>query len=109
MKKVIPTWQDRIVLVCSLCRPEGAPKPSCGHHGGEDLRTWLKEQLFARGQWGTVRVVTASCLSFCPTEGITVSVQGASGEPETFIVDGLADRDALLERITDHLDERPTV
>ena len=103
MKKVNPSWQDRMVLVCSLCRPEGAPKPSCGHHGGGELRTWLKEQLLERGQWGTVRVVTVSCLDFCPKEGITVSIQGAEGEPATFIVDGISDRDALLDRITDHL------
>ena len=57
-----------------------------------------------RGQWGTVRVVTVSCLEFCPQDGITVSIQGAEGEPMTFIVDGLSDRDALLERITDHLE-----
>ena len=103
MKQVFPTWQDRLVLVCNLCRPEGAPKPSCGHHGGEELRTWLKEQLLERGQWGTVRVVTASCLDFCPKEGITVSIQGAEGEPMTVIVDGLSDREALLGRITEHL------
>jgi predicted metal-binding protein len=109
MKKVNPTWNERVVLVCSLCRPEGAPKPSCGHHGGEELRTWLKEQLLERGQWGTVRVVTVSCLDFCPKDGITVSIQGAAGEPETFIVEGLSDRDALLGRITDQLADYPKV
>jgi len=105
MKKVYPPWQDRLVMVCNNTRPDGAPKPSCGHHGAEDLRTWLKDQLKERGLWGTVRVVTVSCLDFCPVVGIAVSLQGACREPETFIVDGFADREKLLERISDHLED----
>ncbi len=99
MKQINPSWQAHIVLLCSMSRPEGAPKPSCGHHGAEELRGWLKAELQQRGLWGRVRVVTASCLDVCPQEGVTLSFQGKSGAGDTFVFDAQEERGALLERI----------
>ena len=99
MKQINPKWQDQLVLLCSKARPAGAPKPSCGHHGAEELRGWLKAELQQRGLWGRVRVVTASCLDICPQEGVALSFQGAGGSGETFVMDAQEERMALLERI----------
>ena len=39
-----PKWKS-LVLVCNNQRPEGAPKPSCGHQGASELRDWLKRSI----------------------------------------------------------------
>ena len=66
MKSISPRWKQCVVLVCAQTRPDGAKKPSCGHHGASELRAWLKTRLREEGVWGRVRVVTTSCLDVCP-------------------------------------------
>ena len=99
MQQVKPRWSERIVLVCNNCRPPGALKPSCGHHGAEELRNWLKDRLKESGEWGGIRVVTTSCLDVCPAEGVTVSIQEDQEEPALWILDPEVDRENLLSRI----------
>ncbi len=104
MKQINPRWRDHVVLVCSKTRPPGAPKASCGHHGAEELRGWLKTELQERGVWGRVRVVTASCLDICPDQGVVVSFQGEAGCGSTFVVDPHEEREALLARIIEQVE-----
>jgi len=87
------------VVMCDHCRPAGAPKPSCGNHGAESLRAWLKGQLVEERLWGAVRVVTASCLDICPAEGVTISMQGRLGDGSVRVIDPEGDRSALLDEI----------
>lgn len=89
-----PKWQS-LVLVCNNQRPAGAPKPSCGHHGGAELRDWLKERLKAEGLWSSVRVVSTGCLDIC-AEGVTVVLDN---DRERLVVHPTEEREALLERI----------
>lgn len=89
-----PKWQS-LVLVCNNQRPEGAPKPSCGHQGGAELRAWLKDQLRAEGLWNSVRVVSTGCLDIC-MEGVTVVLDN---DRERVVVHATDDREALMERI----------
>jgi hypothetical protein len=85
-----------VVMICANKRPEGAPKPSCGHHGAEDLRGWLKDQLKAEGLWGKkVRVLTVSCLDVCPSAGVVCSLDGGK---TLELADAETERDELLRR-----------
>jgi len=65
------------------------------------LRDWLKKQLKERGIWGEVRVIGTSCLDVCAKGKVTVCIdpQAPGRETETFVVDPLDERDAVLERI----------
>ena len=101
MQRIKPPWSERIVLVCNNCRPPGARKPSCGDHGADELRNWLKDRLKESGDWGGIRVVTTSCLDVCPAEGVTVSIQEDQEEPELWILDPEVDREILLARISE--------
>jgi predicted metal-binding protein len=99
MKTVSARWSDCLVVMCDHCRAPDSPRPSCGSHGAEELRTWLKEQLVAQGLWGRARVVTASCLDICPAEGVAISMQGLLGDQSIRVVDPVADRQVLLKEI----------
>ena len=99
MQPIKPRWSEQIVLVCNNCRAPGAIKPSCGHHGADELRSWLKDRLKEGGEWGGIRVVTTSCLDVCPSDGVAVSIQEAGEEPELWILDPEVDRENLLARI----------
>lgn len=84
-----------LVLLCNRKRPEGAAKPSCGFHGADALRGWLKDQLKAEGLWRDgVRVVAVDCLDVCPKEGVVVGLDGGS---RLLLVDPEADREALMQ------------
>ncbi len=99
MKEVKPRWSESLVLVCKHSRPDGALKASCGHHGAEELRAWLKKELRERGRWGAIRVATASCLDICPAQGVALSFQGRCGDGSTRVVDAHSDRQAILDEI----------
>ena len=92
-------WSGGLVVMCNHKRPDGAPKPSCGHHGAEELRTWLKARLREEGLWGRVRVATASCLDVCPKAGVVVGLPEKDGESPVFLVDPERHRESLLERL----------
>ena len=89
-----PKWKS-LMLVCNNQRPEGAPKPSCGHQGASELRDWLKQQLKTEGLWSSVRVVSTGCLDIC-TEGVTVVLDN---DRERLVVHPTEEREALLQRI----------
>lgn len=96
MKQLKPCFQ-RLVLVCDTSRPDGAEKPSCGHHGAADLRRFLKKRLKAEGLWGKdVRVLTTSCLDICPNAGVVCSFDNGK---TLELVDATEDGEAILERL----------
>lgn len=85
------------VLLCNRTRPPGAAKHSCGDHGADGLRSWLKAQLKAEGLWGdSVKVVPVDCLDICPAQGV---VMGFSGGRQLLLVDAELDREELLQTI----------
>jgi len=51
-------------FVCTNRRPDGAPKQSCGNHGSESLRDYLKARAKELGL-KDVRVNSAGCLDRC--------------------------------------------
>lgn len=95
--KSLKTPYEHIVLVCNNTRPPGAAKHSCGDHGAEAMRKWLKGELKKEGLWGEkVRVVLTGCLDICPAEGVICSFDRA----QTLVkLDADTDREAVLERI----------
>lgn len=105
MNSVPVKWSGNLVVMCNHKRPDGAPKPSCGHHGADELRGWLKDRLKEDGLWGRVRVVTASCLDVCPKFGIVVSLPEREGTSRTVLVNGTTDREELLSQMRALLDD----
>jgi predicted metal-binding protein len=105
MEKVTPRWSERIVFICSFDRAcsgkssGGISKSSCGPKGADELRGWLKERLKSEGLWKRVRVTTASCLDVCSEKGVTVTIQGRSGEGDVRIVDASEEREDLYRAI----------
>jgi len=61
------------IFVCLNARPEGAPQPSCGHRGAEELYYRLKDLVRERHLRDTVLVTKSGCQHHC-SRGTTVSV-----------------------------------
>ncbi|HEV8324548.1 MAG TPA: (2Fe-2S) ferredoxin domain-containing protein [Myxococcota bacterium] len=59
-----PRYQ-RHIFVCTNVRPPGHPKGCCTASGSEQVRTWFKEGVLARGLKGVVRANAAGCLDQC--------------------------------------------
>lgn len=86
-----------LVLLCNRQRPPGAKKASCGHHGADALREWLKEAMKAEGIWGdAARVAPVDCLDVCPNAGVVIALDGGAS---TFVVDAETERGAILDEI----------
>lgn len=61
------------VFVCTNIRPEGAPRPSCGPRGSNDVHSEMQQQAKAAGLGGRVRINKSGCLDQCE-HGTTVVV-----------------------------------
>ena len=103
MEKVTPQWSERIVFICGIDRGPNGRKPSCGPKGSEELRDYLKARLKQDGLWRRVRVTTASCLDVCSGRGVTLTIQGSSGEGDARVVDAQADREELYAAVVEGL------
>lgn len=96
-------WKHGVVLVCTNQRPEGAPKPSCGRLQGQSVKAWLKPRLRELGgPAAECRVLTTSCLGVCPQAGVAVALVPGN---EVVVVDPVADRQALEQRVVHHMQE----
>lgn len=102
MQVIAPRWtRGTLVLICHNARPPDAPKSSCGPHGAEALRAWLKKRLQEDGRWGPIRVVHTGCLDYCPHAGVCVAIQRHRGARECLVVDARTEREALYRKITE--------
>jgi len=105
MQDVTPKWSaSGLVLVCKKCSEERIPEESpeiAARIGDFSLRDWLKAELKERGIWGRVRVLGTSCMDVCARGKVTVCIdpQAEGRAAETFVVDPLEERDAVLARI----------
>lgn len=96
MDPVRPPASLRHLLVCTNVREPGSPKPSCGRHGGIELREELKRAVKERGLKGALKVTASGCLDFCPNEGVAL---GFYPENTFYVVDPVADRDAVWAKL----------
>ena len=85
------------IFVCTHKRPEGHPKPSCGHRGGPELRQQLKQMVEERGLMGQVRIFQSGCIGGCEQGPLAVRypkgelMMGITTDDLPAILDGLAE------------------
>lgn len=115
MQPVKPKWMGSgLVLVCERCFKERIPEEDPGKAaeiGDFNLRDWLKKRLKEDGHWGKVRAVSTSCQDVCARRLVTVTIdpQIRGESTQSFVVDPIADRDALYETIVAALANKPTM
>lgn len=109
MQPIKPKWMNSgLVLVCERCFKERIPEEDpdkAAEIGDFHLRDWLKKRLKADGHWGAVRAVSTSCMDVCARRRVTVVIdpQTEGRDAEAFVVDPLADREALYAKIVERL------
>jgi predicted metal-binding protein len=107
MKPSAPQWHESgAVLVCEKCYktriPEETPELA-ERYGDFELQRWLKERCKEAGLGKRVRVIRTGCQDVCEIGLVTVTIlplKNGAGI-ETFAIDPLADRDAILQQILD--------
>ncbi len=109
MQQIKPKWSDAgLVLVCERCTKERIPEEDpdkAAEIGDFHLRNWLKNRLKAEGLWGKIRAINTSCMDVCARRNVTVVIDPKleGQEAQAFIVDPLADREALYAEIVKRL------
>lgn len=109
MQEVKPKWlRSGLVLVCERCFKERIPEedPEVAERIGDfHLRDWLKERLKAEGRWGAIRAINTSCMDVCARRHVTVVIDPKieGKEAQAFIVDPIADREAVYAEIVKRL------
>lgn len=109
MQPVKPKWMNSgLVLVCERCFKERIPEEDpdkAAEIGDFHLRDWLKKRLKEDGHWGKVRAINTSCMDVCARRRVTVVIdpQTDGKDAQTFVVDPLADREALYQTILERL------
>ncbi len=106
MQPVKPKWLERgLVLVCERCSKERIPEETpeiAAQLGDFNLRDWLKAELKERGEWGTIRVISTSCMDVCAKGRITVCIDPKNGDPaEVLIVDPLEEKRVIYDKIVE--------
>ena len=103
MQDVKPKWLGSgLVLVCERCFKERIPEedPDVAERIGDfHLRNWLKERLKAEGRWGPIRAISTSCMDVCARGRVTVCIEPQQGEPMVMVVDPVADREEIYDRV----------
>ncbi|HVN69889.1 MAG TPA: hypothetical protein VMU38_09600 [Candidatus Binatia bacterium] len=107
MQQVNPKWLTAgLALVCERCFKERIPEedPAIAAQIGDfNLRNWLKERLKQDGRWGPIRAISTSCMDVCARGRVTVCIEPHAGEPTIFVVDPIAEREALYRAIVERL------
>jgi predicted metal-binding protein len=111
MQPVNPKWLERgLVLVCERCFKERIPEESpevAERIGDFNLRDWLKSELKEHGEWGTIRVISTSCMDVCAKGRVTVCIDPKNGdEPSVFVVDPVEEKQAVYDRIVNAFAKR---
>ena len=104
MQPVNPKWLDRgLVLVCERCTKERIPEEApdvAARIGDFNLRDWLKAELKEHGEWGTIRVISTSCMDVCAKGRVTLCIDPKNGDPaEVLVVDPLDEKQAIYNKI----------
>jgi len=104
MQPVNPKWLERgLVLVCERCSKERIPEEApeiAAKIGDFSLRDWLKAELKEHGEWGTVRVISTSCMDVCAVGRVTVCIDPKNGDPpQVFVVDPVDEKEAVYDKI----------
>jgi predicted metal-binding protein len=109
MQDVTPKWLAKgLVLVCERCSKERIPEEDselAARFGDFHLRDWLKAKLKADERWGAIRAINTSCMDVCAPGRVTVAVEPEHGQTHVFVVDPIADKDALYAKILELLGE----
>jgi predicted metal-binding protein len=109
MQPIKPKWLNSgLVLICERCFKERIPEEDpdkAAEIGDFNLRDWLKKRLKEDGHWGKVRAISTSCMDVCAKRRVTVVIDPQTDEKatEAFVVDAVADREALYATIVDRL------
>ena len=107
MQEVKPKWlRSGLVLVCERCLKERIPEedPDVAERIGDfHLRNWLKDRLKAEGRWGPIRAISTSCMDVCARGRVTLCIEPQQGEPMVMVVDPLADREEIYDKIVKNL------
>jgi predicted metal-binding protein len=109
MQPIKPKWMNSgLVLICERCYKERIPEEDpdkAAEIGTFHLRDWLKTRLKEDGHWGRVRAVNTSCMDVCARRRVTVVIDPQTGDKatEAFVVDPVADREALYTTIVNRL------
>jgi predicted metal-binding protein len=107
MQTVKPKWTSGgLVLVCERCFKERIPEEDpeiAARIGDFHLRNWLKERLKETGNWGAIRAISTSCMDVCARGRVTVCIEPWDGEPIVMVVDPVAEREAVYEKIVTEL------
>ncbi len=56
---------DYHVFICSMRRPPGHPRGSCGEHGADTLTPAFAQALMKRGMLQKIAITQTSCLGPC--------------------------------------------
>jgi hypothetical protein len=104
MQPVNPKWLERgLVLVCERCTKERIPEEApevAARIGDFNLRDWLKAELKEHGEWGTIRVISTSCMDVCAKGRVTLCIDPKNGDPaEVLVVDPLEEKQAIYNKI----------
>lgn len=109
MKSVKAPWRESgAALVCEKCYKTRIPEETpwiAERIGDFALREWLKARCKEAGLGKRVRIVATGCQDICAVGLVTVTILpvGKDGEMETFAVDPLDEREAILSRIMERL------
>ncbi len=91
-----PAPFERMAFVCTFERPEGHPKPCCGHKGSADLRARLKDMVAERGLQGQVKVFQSGCLGGCEFGPVVMTLP----EKQMYFQVGEQDLPEILEDLS---------
>lgn len=112
MQDVKPKWLGKgLVLVCERCFKERIPEEDpdvAAQIGDFHLRDWLKARLKEEGYWGPIRAISTSCMDVCGRGRVTVAIEPQEGDTQIFVVDPIAERDALYARIVETFEKPPS-
>ena len=103
VQDVKPKWLgEGLVLVCQRCFTERIPEEDpeiAASIGDFNLRDWLKAKLKEDGYWGPIRAISTSCMDVCARGRVTVCIEPQDGQTQVMVVDPVADKDELYQRI----------
>lgn len=105
MKKTEIKWQKGIMMVCTACQKKtlNGVELKLEGNAGENLKSYLKNEMIQLGHGKTIRVITSSCLDVCEKGAQAVSYCPVDGKTEVYTLHPEMDKDSLLEFLKNKL------